>query len=80
MTPSNLDHISLKPGEREELQQLFAYTEKMRADMKRDPELARQFLKDIGLLDANGNRVDLEEEEHPHVNGHNGNAAGGVTE
>lgn len=80
MTQRNLNHIALKPGEREELQQLFAYTEKMRADMKSDPELARQFLKDIGLLDANGNRVDVEDEEPLHANGHNGNGDGGATQ
>ncbi len=57
MSCPNLDNIALKPGEREELEQLFAYTEKFRQDIKGNPELARQFLKDIGLLDADGNRV-----------------------
>lgn len=51
MSRPNLDNISLRPGEREELEQLFAYTEKLREEMKRDPEVARQFLKRVGYYE-----------------------------
>lgn len=42
MTRPNLDTISLKPGEREELERLFAHTDRLGEEMKHDPEVARR--------------------------------------
>lgn len=66
MSRPNLDNIALKPGEREELEQLFAYTEKFRQDIKGNPELARQFLQRIGYFEM---MQDQQEEEEAAPNG-----------
>ncbi len=51
MTRPNLDNIFLKSGEREELEQFFAYSKKFREDIKGNPILAREFLKSIGYFE-----------------------------
>ncbi len=51
MNHPELDNILLNPREREELQRLFDYTEKLREEMKRDPEVARRLLERIGYFE-----------------------------
>ena len=68
----NLDNVYLKPGEREELEGLFAGTEKMVENMERDPELARQFLERVGYFKI---MEDQQEEEA----GRNGTSNNGVS-
>ena len=69
MKTMKLDELNISPEDRAELERLDAYLKKFLEDIKRDPDLATQFLKDIGLLDAEGNRVVLPGEEHLHPNG-----------
>ncbi len=63
MNQLTLENMSLEPSVRAELELMMAYKKKMLEEMERDPEVAKQFLKDIGLLDADGNRVVLPGEE-----------------
>ncbi len=51
MNHPELDNILLNPREREELQRLFDYTEKLREEMKRDPEVAHRLLERIGYFE-----------------------------
>ncbi len=51
MNHPELDNILLNPREREELQRLFDYTERLREEMKRDPEVACRLLERIGYFE-----------------------------
>ncbi len=66
---NDIDKLNMKPEDREELKILVAGTDKFLQDIKQKPELATQFLQEIGLLDADGNRVILPGEEHLNLNG-----------
>ncbi len=68
----NLDNVYLKPGEREELEGLFAGTERMVEDMERDPELARQFLERVGYFKI----MEDQQEEEARNNGASNNGVG----
>lgn len=73
MKTMNLDELNMNARDRAELEILRAHLKKFREESKRDPNVATQFLKDIGLLDADGNRVQLPGEEHLHSNGNGSN-------
>ena len=70
-----LDELDIEPEERAELEILDAHLKDFLEEIKHKPEVATQFLQDIGLLDADGNRVKLPGEEHLHLKG-NGVAQG----
>ena len=69
MKQMDLDEFNVELDERAELKILMESKERLIQQIKSDPEVATQFLKDIGLLDAEGNRVKLPGEEHLHSNG-----------
>lgn len=80
MSRPNLDHIALRPGEREELERFFAYTEKFREDVKRDPALARQTLERIGYFEMmEDERREKEEQNGTSSNGAHANGDGGAS-
>lgn len=59
MNNLTLENMSLTPEMRAELELLMESKERLLEEMRLKPEVAEQFLKDIGLLDAEGNRVIL---------------------
>jgi hypothetical protein len=66
MSPE-LNNVYLKPGEREELERLFSYTDKLMEEVERDPEVGRRLLERIGFFEA---VKDQEEEQAAHRGGH----------
>ena len=74
----NLNETKFEPDAWEELEILRAHLKQFREDIKTNPELATRFLQDIGLLDAEGNRVQLPGEEHLHFNGDATNNGGNL--
>ncbi len=77
MEKPNLDNVMLRRGEREELERLFDYTQKLREEMRRDPEVARALLRRIGYYEM------MEDERAEHealqsaaqTNGHSSNGS-----
>ncbi len=69
MTHPNLDNILLKPGEREELERLFAYTDRLMEEVRRDPEVGRRLLERIGFFEMMEDQRQEEEEEEEARNG-----------
>lgn len=63
MISYNIDELDATAEEKAELRILVAGTDKFLQDIKQNPELATQFLQEIGLLDENGNRKVLPGEE-----------------
>lgn len=51
MNHPELNNILLNPREREELERLFDYTQRLREEMKRHPEVARRLLERIGYFE-----------------------------
>lgn len=78
MIPYNIDELDATAEEKAELKILVAGTNKFLQDIKQNPELATQFLQEIGLLDENGDRKILPGEEHLNLNG-NGAKNGDAT-
>jgi hypothetical protein len=53
MTP-DLNTVTSSQVNAKSSNSFLAHTQRMRNEMAHDPEVARQFLKEIGLLDADG--------------------------
>jgi hypothetical protein len=73
MTRPNLDTLSLKPGEREELERLFDYTDRLMEQVERDPAVGRALLERIGFFEMK--QEEEEERQAQEVNGHSNNGS-----
>lgn len=78
MISYNIDELNATAEEKAELKILVAATDKFLQDIKQKPELATQFLQEVGLLDEKGDRKILPGEEHLDFNG-NGTKNGDAT-
>ncbi len=77
MEKPNLDNVMLRRGEREELERLFDYTQKLREEMRRDPEVARALLRRIGYYEMmEDERAEQEAlRDGAQANGHSSNGS-----
>ena len=87
MERPNLDNVMLRRGEREELERLFDYTQKLREEMRRDPEVARALLRRIGYYEmmederaeqealSNGAQANGAQANGAQANGHSSNGS-----
>ncbi len=68
----DLNNVYLRPGEREELERLFSYTDKLMEEVERDPEVGRRLLERIGYFEM------MEDQEKEEEGVRNGVAPNGV--
>ena len=78
MIPYNIDELDATVEEKAELKTLDVGLKNFLQEIKQKPELATQFLQEIGLLDAHGNRKVFPGEESLRA-GHNGTKNGEAT-
>ena len=64
MIPYDIDELDATAEEKAELKTLDAGLQKFLQESKQKPELATQFLQEIGFLDGEGNRKVFPGEEH----------------